>query len=169
MPVFIDGFELDVSVRELHRRSSKITDFEVEEGSDTSDHIRPLPDTLLVQGVVSDTPIGLAADSRSDNGLPSDEALAHFEEIHENREPVLIETPLKVYQSMALEMLEIPRDKDTGAALRFTAMFKKIRIVTNRRSIVRVAAPRAARRRNRGAKPTLLFRAIDFSLRTPGS
>jgi|SRR6185503_3872212 len=53
---------LDATTSERHASPATITDHPVESGANTSDHIRPEPETLSLQGVVSNTPILLPTD-----------------------------------------------------------------------------------------------------------
>ncbi len=164
MPAFIDGFEIDVNVTESHTSALQVTDFEVEEGANITDHARKMSRTVILNSVVSDTPIGAIASRRSADGLPSEDALAKLEQLQEDREPITIETDLRIYDNMILESLTIPRDKDNGNALRFSATFKEIRLVTNRRTTIRVSTPIAQRKQLRGTKPSHAFQRISDEL-----
>lgn len=53
---------LDATVEERHVAPSTVTDHAVESGTDVADHIRPEPDMLAIQGVISNTPILLPKD-----------------------------------------------------------------------------------------------------------
>lgn len=48
---------IDVTVREVHQVPAEVTRAPVEEGTDISDHVRLLPRTLQIEGVVSNHPI----------------------------------------------------------------------------------------------------------------
>jgi hypothetical protein len=151
----INGFEIDCTVHETYSRRSDITEYPVEAGAAVVDHIRPLPDVITLEGIVSDTPFGdLAArrgmdpDLLNPRGLPSEQALAVLRDIHNAREPVTIETARGVFENMAMESFDDePRNAD---ALFFVAVFKQVKIVRNERTTVRVATPRASRRIDRG-------------------
>lgn len=155
MTLLIDNWPYDGSLSETHTRSSEVTDFPVESGSDLTDNIRQLPAEVEIEGIVSNTPIGKMALLRgldggndgtgSDGEKPANEALARLEGIWERRQPVTIQTDLKLYTNMAMTSLEIPRDPTTKNVLKFTASFKQIKIVTNQRSTVK-AVPTATGR-----------------------
>jgi Dit-like phage tail protein len=53
---------LDASVHESHLGTSTVTDHPVERGSNVSDHIRPDPDQLTIEGMISNTPHFLPVD-----------------------------------------------------------------------------------------------------------
>lgn len=52
------GFvEFDATIREQHQQRSTITDRPVEEDESVVDHIRPMPDKIILEAAVSDTPV----------------------------------------------------------------------------------------------------------------
>lgn len=149
--VTIDGYTIDAALNEQHTYDSDITPYPVEEGSDVTDNVHNQPPVVVVHGLVSDTPIGTMVNVRAQQGpsdntgefdfLPSDEALSKLLAIRDAKEPITIGTTLKRYDSMLLKTLEIPVDPDTGYALEFTATFVYLRVITNNRTTIRVAAP----------------------------
>lgn len=154
--LLIDNFLIDASLSESHNRESEVTEFPVESGADFTDHIRQLPVEIEIEGIVSATPIGRVALLRDLDGgsgiLPTEEALAHLERIFERRQPVTVQTDLQLYERMAMTSLQIPRDRETGKALRFTATFRQIRVITNQR-IARRADPIGGGNQKLGPKP----------------
>lgn len=54
---------LDAAERERHRLASQVTDHPVESGANVSDNIRPEPDTLEIEGIVTNTPIVVPSDN----------------------------------------------------------------------------------------------------------
>lgn len=119
---------LDLSESENHQLESRVTQYPVEDGSPMTDHIQNVPDMLVLQGFVTNSPVQELIESGPRNGQTAFEAL---EEIHQTREPVRVFTTLKEYSSMALVSLNVPKSADTGDALRFSATFRKIRIVSS--------------------------------------
>lgn len=150
---------VDVAKVEQHSYENEITSYPVEVGADKTDHIRPLQSVLTIDGIVSDSPIGIL----TDDGAPSrsQEARARLEELHASREPVSVGTSLRRWDSMALERLSIVRDESSGKALRFTATFRQIEIVTNERASKRVSLPGAASEVDRGAVSSPQGPALD--------
>lgn len=158
--ITINDYVIDAALTEEHTLDSEVTSFPVERGIDITDHVRRLPRTVSIEGIVSDSPLGLAAIARQviidDNALPSDvppsiEAFAYLRQIYEAAQPVTITTSLGLYENMVMESLSIPRSAATGGALRFNATFREVRIVDVRRSRVRVSVPRASGTRRRGS------------------
>lgn len=152
MPVFIDGYEIDLAESENHQSDAEVTDDPVESGANITDHVKLNPVIVTLVGIVSDTPIGDLAERRQLDDVHSATAYDTLAEIQNRRETVTIETSLRLYDNMILKNLGIPRTVTTGDSLQFTVTFKQITFVTNDRTIVRVAVPRAKRKVKRGAK-----------------
>lgn len=148
----INGFEIDAALTENHSYSSDVTEHPVEKGADITDHVRAKPPTITIEGIVSDTPVGDLATRRSTTTLPSDDAIQLLRKIHTARAPISIETSKGVYKNVVMEMLAIPVDAETGAALRFRATFRQIEIVEVVRKVVKVAVPRSNKKQKLGAK-----------------
>jgi hypothetical protein len=154
MPVVIEGHTIDCAVVEEHTDENVVTRNPVESGVAMTDHIRRMPRRVVIEGIVSDTPLGAVADLREAEGTatPSIDAREYLALLSDNREPVQVRTEIRVYESMALVSLVETRDGKTGHAMRFRATFEGIDIVTNDRATVRVAVPRAQRKRSLGHK-----------------
>lgn len=158
MALIIDGYEIDIAETEEHAFENEITEHPVESGSDITDHVRARAIVLTVEGIVSDTPLEALARRRNElttvggeaYAKPSEEAFARLLEINDTREPITIETSLRVYTNMVLERLNAPRNAGTGDALRFSATFRQIRLVTNERTTILVSVPRGKKKVNRG-------------------
>lgn len=154
---------MDLAVSEEHGFPSEVTSHPVEQGPDISDHIRNLPEEITLESIVSDTPIGeVAADpSRQAAGpdapLPSADALQKLREIRAARRPVTVETSLGTFENMALENLTVPRDAQKTGGLFFTATFRRMNLVTNKRTRRRVATPLAGA----GGKAAAQKKALD--------
>lgn len=147
--VAINDFLIDCSLNETHTFESQVTEYPVESGSNITDNIRPMPITIEMECLVSNSPIGLMATFRNtitspDNEFPptkpSEDAYEMLQRIRSKREPVTIRTSLRTYTKMALKSLTIPRSGKSGDDLRFTATFQQIDSVENKRSI-RVSTP----------------------------
>lgn len=167
VPVYINALRLDASISEQHTYAAEVTEFPVESGGAIVDHVRPVPIEVTIEGVVSNTPIGELAINRSletasftdtDGTVkvyeesPVSKALAMLEGLYADRVPVEIVTSLKTYKNMAMVSIDIPRDASGGGdnAIRFTATFKQIMMVTTDRVQVRTAVPRAGKKKPKG-------------------
>src|SRR5690242_20675376 len=150
--VMIDDYLIDCSISENHTYESQVTEYPVESGSNISDNIRPMPITVEMECLVSNSPIGIIRDFRdttsgSGTGGGGDDAtkpsVAIYEKlqtIRNNRQPVTIRTSLRTFERMVLKNLTIPRSGKSGDDLKFTATFQQIDTVENKRSI-RVSTP----------------------------
>lgn len=157
----IGGFPMDLVMTEGHKFPGEATDYPVEAGADISDHIRELPEEItLTDCIVSDTPSGIVATDptrQPEPGpdgtvpLPSQAALAKLRDLKALRKPLTVETSLGAFASMAFIDLDVPVDAKRGpggrldkdgkpvpGALFFTATFKRVTIVSNQRTKVRV-------------------------------
>lgn len=163
----INGYPIDLALSEDHAFESEVTEYPVESGADVSDNIRNRPLEITLEGVVSDTPIGAIAldpTRKLEIGAPSPsrDAYARIIDIRAAREPVILETSLGKFESMALVSLGIPRDRATGKALKFTVKFRQIEIKKNARTTVRVAVPNADGKVNGGNRQTIKGLGKDF-------
>lgn len=163
-PIYIDGYRVDLSIKEEHTFSSETTEHAVESGGDISDHIRDLPDEITMDCVVSDTPVGdiatvrdasnvvLDGDAADDVVLPSEEAYAHLQRIRAEKRLVTVETSLGTFKDMALVLLTVPREAATTGGLFFSCTFKHIRIEENRRFASVASAPGGQKKKDLGGK-----------------
>lgn len=55
----IGGIWIDCTVKERHRLMSEISDHPVEDGPDVSDHVRPMPRSVTLDCVISNTPLAV--------------------------------------------------------------------------------------------------------------
>jgi hypothetical protein len=165
--VMINSYLIDVSISEDHTFDAEVTDYPVESGSSFADHIRKKPITVTMDGLVPNNPFGNIALKRKSAGeqqafsvlgQPSDlgkaaasEAYAVLLSVWNAGEPVTIRTSLGTFERMAMTSLSIPRDAQTGDALKFSASFQQIQIVTNER-IRKRTATRTGGKRDLGAK-----------------
>lgn len=174
----IAGYLMDLAVSEEHAFPSEISSHPVEQGPDISDHIRNLPEEITLESIVSDTPIGeVAADpSRQAAGpdapLPSADAFQKLVEIRAARQPVTVETSLGTFENMGLENLDVPKDAAKAGGLFFTARFKRMNLVQNKRTRRRVATPMAgaggkATPKAKALTPIEIDRVLDWRQGVP--
>ena len=152
MTVHIAGYEIDVFTNEEHTFDSMITSDPVEDGSDTTDNIKQIPETITLTGIVSDTPFGVLESDRVEGQVHSQTALDILKAVRDLREPVTIETSLGTYTDMGMSKLSIPRNVGIGDSLQFSATFKKLRIVSTERTTVNVAVPRVKKKAKQGSQ-----------------
>ncbi len=141
---------------------AEITKYPIEQGADLTDHIRPLPPSIALEAIVSDTPVGDIANHETRRidevsaavfgsdmiPLPSAEAYERLEAIHSQSRLVTIEIPVasrsgktgkRTFINMALAHLSIPLEFEGG--LKFSAEFARVNVAVNKRVTVRTATP----------------------------
>lgn len=127
IPPTVGLIELDCSVSETHTAVCEITDHPVEFGSVISDHIRSLPESVEINGLVTNTPLVYLASLLSKSPvkpslLPAwgDRVDAAYQKLLELKNAgVLIDvvTSLRTYSDMAITSIVITRDAATGNVL----------------------------------------------------
>lgn len=129
----IDGFFIDCLLSDSHTFDSEVTDFPVESGATISDNIRNKPLIVTMECLISNTPLGQLVQLRNKDSTPVDSAYDKLLKIRADRKPVKIFTSLRTYTNMALQSLTIPRESGCGDELKFTATFKQVELVVNKR------------------------------------
>jgi hypothetical protein len=169
--------ELDAAISTQHTRNVTATKHPVEKGAKITDHLRPEPEQLVIEGLVSNTPLGRTAQTRavgfvgsefqttaaapSAFGTPgyAEEAFKKLDDIAGKGVLVTIATQYMTYTDMALTSFVAPRDGNTGDALRFTATFEKIVIVSNKLTTIRPSAdPRSGSKSKAGRQALKEFK-----------
>lgn len=168
----IDTLVLDASVKEEHVGEVEVTDHPVEQGAAVSDHARPKPEELTIEGVVSNTPLNFIQARRSVTsegftwttsaqinavrGTPGNAEAAYvtLRAMRDVPKLLTIITALRSYDNMVMTSLKIPRDKETGDVLKFEAKFKQVRIVTNAVTVVATKVNKAKPQVKKGGQTT---------------
>jgi hypothetical protein len=149
---------LDATLSEHGAFNSRITSFPVESGAFFSDHVLHEPEEVSIEGIISETPLqylGKLRDLTTGNGEFKDPVgdgysfllavggwtqpkknftnrphdFRRDEETEAEFRLVDLLTEFRLYTDMGITSLNVTRDKDTGDSLRFTASFKKVKIV----------------------------------------
>lgn len=167
----IDGYRIDAEVTGEPTYENEVTDFPMESGASTTDHVIRKPVMFSCEGIVSDTPLpGEVRDERIAQGTlvevdptlvafsedrPSDavsrDAHARLVKVWSDKLPVIIKCSMGVFENMLL-LTYVP--KKEGGAIRFTATFKLATFITNERTLV--ALPRASKKDRLRLIPTNL-------------
>lgn len=112
----IGGIPVDVMVDEKMISTMEIAEHPVERGAKVSDHAWRKPHAIMLTGVV-----------RSENALGAYEALLALQA---RAEPFDFMTPLKLFESMLIESLDVTRDREKGRILYFEAELREVIIVS---------------------------------------
>lgn len=160
---------LDASVSETHISSADITSHPVELGANITDHVHRLPDTITIQGIVSNTSTafptalpGVALINSASNlisGVSNDLAKKAYDDLRslvEGKELVKVVTTLREYDSMLLENLSVTRDAENADCLNFTMTARQVRIITTstKEAIPSPADSKKASKKSLGKKST---------------
>lgn len=119
---------LDASLSEAYSASAEVTEHPVETGSAVVDHVRPRPREVRVEGLITEQVVTSDAPADRDRPLAAYERLSA---ILEAGQPVNITSGLTLVENVVMTSLDVPRDRSTGRALRFSATFREIRFATS--------------------------------------
>lgn len=169
-PTLIGTIELDATISETHTRSAQVTDHPVERGANVTDHVRIEPDGLVIEGMVSNTPLsfdqikryvragGVEIETTNFDETPrgvrgyAERAYERLREIMDAGTVITVVTALRTYDNMVLQSLSVPVTVQSGDALRFTATFKQVVLVSNKITTVDTSTPRGKAKQAKGPK-----------------
>lgn len=117
---------MDATITEDHRYTSRVTHYPVENGAIVSDHIINEPDVVVISGIVTDTPLNILSGFNR-----SVDAFNRLVDIHKKREVISLVTGIKVYPSMAITLLDVPRNIKTGQSLTFNIELQAVTFDTS--------------------------------------
>lgn len=132
------ALELDATMLEAPDYAATPTRSEVESGTNITDHVTLSPETLTIEGIMTNTPIGIQQllssqqfRNQNDNRKKSrsQDAFLFLKKLYDDRLPFDFVGGLKVYTSMVITSFSPSRTSTTGQALRFRMTMQKIRIV----------------------------------------
>lgn len=140
----IGGIQLDGVITENHDSSIRITRNPVELGADTTDNAVIEPKRIVIEAIVTDTPIGVAAlgeivdtvtglfgTATSENTTRSVAAYNALIQLQELREPIEVQTKLKLYENMLITNIKVKQDKDTSRSVMLVISMEEIIIVSS--------------------------------------
>lgn len=142
---------LDVTLSEVHSWANEVVSNPVEEGIESSDFINKTPDILKLTGMASNSTLGSGL--LGDVSIPSDRLGEQYlggrvsakynvvdtlEALYALKEVAIIQvtTLLKVYPSMAITNIDIPRRPEDGDSIIYSVEMKQVRQVTSRFAFV---------------------------------
>lgn len=161
----VDAIELDVLVSATHVGTNEVTEHPVESGGVIGDHIRAKPDTLTIEGVISNSPIGeLQSRRAAAAGFPdgavrvgyAQDAYQRLLALKAAATLIAVVTPLRAYDDMAIESISVPETVQGGDALRFTMTLKHVAVVeTQTTTVVARREAKGKRKTDLGNQPTV--------------
>lgn len=169
----------DAEISSKHESSAEVTDHAVERGQDVSDRVRPNPDTVSIEAMVTNTPLA-APPSQAEGITASFQAVqlvaegrqisvtvlrfserfdrarsvdAVMRALQKSGTLVRIHTSLRDYEDMAITRFTADRDAATASALPVVLEARAVRLVDTQ--LVQVPEPverRGRTRRDRGGQ-----------------
>ncbi len=148
-PVYL---QFDAMVSEAPDYQASVTQSQVENGETISDHVTLKPLKLVVQGIVSDTPVGLVRQFSSAFQAPTPSKNAHIflKGLWRNRIPFDFAGGLDYYPSMVITNYAPLSTAETGDALKFTCTMEQVLTVFSQ-TVLR--AKKAAKKSSAGTQP----------------
>lgn len=144
----IAGIAIDGVITENTTRTMRMTSNPIESGDNVADHVIQEPMTYSLEGVITDTPLGLVGIQETISGVKdavsgifgksdttgqtrSQQVYFALVELMQNKALLVVETSLKRYDDLIMETLNVIQDKDKSRAVFFTATFRQALIVRN--------------------------------------
>lgn len=159
----IGGTQLDAVIIEDHVNSVRLTKNPVELGADIVDHAIVEPKRITIVAEVSDTPLGTAAlgqivdtvtglfgTSNTSNITRSNAAYNQMVALQEKREPIEVQTKLKLYTDMVIVGLRTTQDKDSSRIASMVIDLEEVIIVETQVVQLSAEALQAGSARDRG-------------------
>ena len=135
----IGGIQLDAVISESHVNEVSLTNNPVEFGAEITDNAVVQPKQINILAEVSDTPLGVAAlgqivdlvtglfgTSTTDNITRSNAAYNAIIQLQEEREPIEIQTKLKLYTNMIITNVGVQQDKNTSRIVRMSIDLQQV-------------------------------------------
>ena len=135
----IGGIQLDAVISESHVNKVSLTNNPVEFGAEITDNAVVQHKQINILAEVSDTPLGVAAlgqivdlvtglfgTSTSENITRSNAAYNAVIQLQEEREPIEIQTKLKLYTNMVIKKVATIQDKDTSRIVRMSIDLQQV-------------------------------------------
>ena len=127
-PAKIGTIEVDILVEQENKLESEVTEHPVEDGFPVADHVirKPLKVSMVV-GITKSPVTWLDRLGSADDKI--DSAIAAFEEIYKNAQPITIATPTDVWDNMVMTSAAFPRNTENKNLIRVPCEFTQIRKV----------------------------------------
>ncbi len=137
----LGGVQLDAVITESHNNTIRLTKNPVEFGVDITDHAVIEPKKLVINAEVSDTPLGVAAfteivdlvtglfgTATTDNITRSNAAYNALVLLQETREPIEVQTRLRLYKDMIITGISTTQDKDSSRIVNMIISLEEVLI-----------------------------------------
>jgi len=116
--------QADLTITESHQRRAEVTSHPVESGATISDHIILPPETVQLDGFVTDATITEAETASLGR---TQEIFDSLEQLWNETDVVTVVTGYKTYENMVIVDLSLPRDRPSS--MRFSMTLQKLTVV----------------------------------------
>lgn len=162
---------LDAVPQETHSGSAQVTQHPVERGAAITDHVRADPETLTISAVVSDHPLrntDLSVEQQSiaavqgigaaaiGGGYVEGRAARTYAQLLSLKDVgalCSVTTSVRHYEDMVLTDLQRTREAAGGTSLRFSATFRRVRLVESQIVQMSTGGKREAPKTTGGQQP----------------
>jgi hypothetical protein len=164
---------LDCSISEKHSGDVELSKHPIESGSDATNHSREMPEKLTLEGLLTNTHVNKATQQARSPGWESgddgyaQQVFARLLALKSERRAVVVETAHRVYRSVMMTKLDVPRDGKMQDAIHFTASFEEVKFATLKTAILRnPVGPKAGLKAEHGKKPADKTERYDGLVKT---
>lgn len=151
MSTTIADVTVDVCLSVEHSYENDVTSHPVEKGSELTDNVIAKPLLISLDCIVSGSPIGAQTNSAFGPNIVNG-VRARLITLRGAGETITVVDSHGTFPNMVIEKITFSKSVKTGDSLAFKISFKEILIVTNERTVIQVAIPRAQAPVSRGAK-----------------
>ncbi len=148
----IDSVVFDAVVNEAHSGEVQVTDNPVERGADVTDNIRPKPEQITLDVIVSNSPLRKTLDGNPDNPKRASEAFRVLRDLRDNGVLVSVVTGLRSYDSMVIQKIDVGRNVKTGQVLSAKIALRQI-IIADTKAVPAPIKPSGQGKKSDGKKP----------------
>ena len=148
----LDIVTFDATLQETQTFTSEVTEHPVEQGADITDHVRPKPIELRIQGIITETPLDdslimaaakavpglglLASSAFTLNSMLSNSGVVRgafnsLRAIRDSGQPITVSTKYRSYSSMVITELAFTRDQHTGDAMAISLSLREVLTVSS--------------------------------------
>jgi len=156
----LDAVTLDASISERHGGDVVVPEHPVESGAEISDHVVRRPESLQVDGVLTDYPLESSRGSftfGADTAPLADAGRARamyetLEALRDSGTVVEVRTSTRTYENMLIRSLNRTHDRTTSGAIKFTAQLSEVRFAESQTVPVQRTRINAAKKKVSGGK-----------------
>jgi len=131
VPATIGDLQVDCVVDHVTTFASQVTEHPIENGFVIADHVARQAMTLSLTVIITPTPVSYFRQLGA-NPDRLGEAIAYFEQLWLNGEPVTVTIPSGIYQDMVMTSCPLPRNVQDGFCYRVALEFKHVVIVSQK-------------------------------------